>query len=325
VAAAAAVVVVSAVTVPVLAGRTGRTDRPLPPVEAPTSAAVTRAKAQRLLLTTLGEVSHESGLAEVRPDGSVVHHKLPTGADDVVAMPDGHLLTLVTTDLQPGTKRADGPGVAGLSIKLAVLTADGSVERDREVRIKGEEVRLLGATNRTAYLRRTAGVVAHDLATGKERMVLPPSVLNQPASAWFPVTDLTGDRLAVADGNGSKGCTVRVADLRTGEPLPVRGIATGTCIAEQVRLSPDGRRVAVAYLRLSETEKRVAVLDLETGKTLADKPLGTRPVRDAETVKAAGMAWSDNRTVRVAVTELPPDAKRVYRLDEVLRIVTVTA
>lgn len=319
-------VVAGAVTVPVLAGRA---DRPVLPAVVPTaatpSAPVVAAPAQRLLLTRTGEVATGRGLAELRPDGSVVQHGVPDGAGEIVTLPDGRLATLVTTDLLPGTKRPDGPGAEAVSIKLVVLKAGGGVERDREVRVKGEQVRLLGATERTAYLARAKGIVAHDLDTGKETVVLPPFLLHESEATLFPTTDVTGDRLAVAEGTGTKGCTVRVADLRTGAELPARRISTGTCIADHVRLSPDGRLAAVAYLRLSTTEKRLAVVEVATGATLADKPLGTRPVTDVDTVNAAGVAWSDNRTLRVAVTELPPGANRVYRLSEVLRVVTVTA
>jgi hypothetical protein len=321
---AGVLVILSAVTVPVLAGRGA--ERVVPPaVVATTSAkAVTGPAAQRLLLAKTGEIAVEKGLPELRPDGSVDYRSVPKGTGDVVALPDGRLVALVTTDLQPGVKRADGPGVEGVSVKLVVLNARGGVEREREVRKKGEELRLLGATEKTAYLRRATGVVAHELATGLERRVLPPAMLQESASTLFPTTDLAADRLVVADGDGNRGCTVRVADLPTGDQLPVRRVSTGTCMADHVRLSPDGRLAAVAYLRLSAVERRVAVLDLESGKVLADQPLGTRPVKNADEVNAAGVAWSDDRTVRVAVTELPPGADRVYRLSEVLRTVTVT-
>jgi hypothetical protein len=309
--------ILSAVTVPVLVGRA---ERGVQPAVVPTTPRTSAALAQRLFIGISGDISHERGLPEVRGDGSVVYRDLPAGAGDVVGLPDGRLVTLVTADLQPGTKRKDGPDVEGVSIKLVVLTAGGGVERSREVRIKGEEMRLLGATGRTAYLARATGVVAHDLASGKESVVLPPL-----GAALFQATDLAGGRLAVAEGNGNKGCILRVTELAGGGKLPPRNFANGTCLPDHVRLSPDGRLAAVAYLRLNSTEKRLAVLDVATGVALVDKPLGSRPVTDVETVNTAGVAWSDNRTVRVAVTELPPGANRVYRLSQVLRVLTVIA
>lgn len=311
VACAAVFAILSAVTVPVLAGRA---ERGVQPAVVPTTARTSAAPAQRLFLGISGDISHGRGLPEVRGDGSVVYRDLPAGAGDVVGLPDGRLVTLVTTDLQPGAKRKDGPDVERVSVKLVVLTAGGGVERSREVRVKGEEIRLLGATERTAYLARAKGVVAHDLASGKEAVVLPAF-----RAGLFHAVDLAGGRLAVAEGNGNKGCILRVTEV------PPWGFANGTCLPDHVRLSPDGRLAAVAYLRLDSTEKRIVVLDVATGVALVDKPLGSRPVTDVETVNAAGVAWSDNRTVRVAVTELPPDANRVYRLAEVLRVLTVTA
>lgn len=309
---AAALVTTGAAALPTALDRT-------PPEPA---TAVLAPPAQRLLFrpggltlerengTAVG-LLNEGRLAEVRPDGSLARHIIP-GVDDwlhAVGLPDGRLVVLGFTDLTPEAPRSN-PDAAGegRAIELEVLAANGTIELSRDVGVKGEITRLVGADETTAYLLRPRGLVAHDLPTGTERPVLPLSAFR----SMGPRVDVVDGVVAVADG-----CEVRVFAPPASQP---RIQAVLPCPhAAEVRLSPDGLLAAVAYH--DGDALRLAVVDTHTGATVTTETLyaGTTGFKDIYDI-----AWADDRSVRVAWAALPPDANRRYRIDEVLRTRTVT-
>jgi hypothetical protein len=176
----------------------------------------------------------------------------------------------------------------------------GAVVSSRDVRIRGEHVALLGVTGDVAYLARKAGVVAHDLVTGTERLVVP-------LTLGVSSGDQAGSTaVLLAEG------TLVVVDLAAGREtnrfaLPgYRG---------SLRLSPDARSLAVVSLQGSD--ETVEVRDVATGAVTATRPL-RRDVRTFSS-RATGLAWTDLTTVRAAWPELPRDADRIYPFADVLR------
>ncbi|MEO3742675.1 hypothetical protein [Plantactinospora sp. B5E13] len=272
------------------------------------------------------------GVAEVRRDGSLVRHPVPAGWFDSAALPDGRLVGLRavapepagTPESGPGAATTDGPDGAGLPIMLVVLRPDGAVAVSREVRTSGGSPTLLGADDRDAYLFRDDRIVRHELATGRETPVL--SVegaggdLSRAADA-----DLSGRFLALP--YGSQECGVRILDLDDGRLV---GTVTGEGICYGLlRLSPDGQFLAVAALpptgpAIRTRPPRVTVYETSTGTVRVDQLIehvGSGPVNVRS--GAGGLAWLGDNEVRVARVVFPAGADRIYRLDEVLHVVTV--
>ncbi|MEJ3743255.1 hypothetical protein WEI85_08215 [Actinomycetes bacterium KLBMP 9797] len=319
---AAALVAIAAAAVPAALDRT------------PAEPAAAAEPAQRLLVRAAGlalqskngpevGIVNERELGEVLPDGSLVRHAIP-GVDDwlhAVGLPDGRLVVLGYTEHTPGTPRISPNAAAeGVSIDLEVLAADGTIELSRDVGVKDEITRLVGADETTAYLLRPRGLMAHDLATGAERLALALSAFGSVG----PRVDVGNGVVVLLDG-----CELRVFVIPGNRS---QAQATVPCAlaetppqgpdlrrAQDVRLSPDGRLVAVPYY--AGDELRLAVVDTRTGATRATETLDIGPSRFQDVY---GLAWTDNRSVRVAWAALPPDAARLYRLDEILRTETIT-
>jgi hypothetical protein len=120
---------------------------------------------------------------EVLSDGRVadVRWNLPdhTAVSQLRAMSDGSVLVHGTRDLQPGRARSDGPYVEGVAFPLLRIAADGTIESEKDTRVPGEYVTLIGAEANDAILFRYTParsgpvsprrIVARDLTTGAER------------------------------------------------------------------------------------------------------------------------------------------------------------
>ena len=318
---AAVVVGAAATTVPLLA-RGGTGSRPNEPVaSSPGAPPVTEpapAPVQRLMLAPFSfqqPPPPDHTVGEVLPDGSVVFR--PVSEVDhpsrVVPLPDGRLVLLGPVDLTPGViEQPDGPMNPAVGFMLVVQGNDGRIELSRDVRVIGEDVPLLGATDTEAYLLRPAGVVAHDYATGHERLILPASALPVDRAAGRGV-DVTASRIAF----GTATCRVQIFDLATAQPIATLAPPPGCTTPGEVRLSPGGSLVAVNYSIGSPhnypepIQTRLAVIDVATGATKLDTLLfegawqmavgegytmfGTRPNY------LQGMAWWTVDSLRLAI------------------------
>ncbi|MGR6322310.1 hypothetical protein Q2K19_14070 [Micromonospora soli] len=312
-----------------------------PPVPPPVSASPTPppVPAQRLILTGDGgtvrpqrggpEIGLLGGPAdELAADGSVVGHRVPAGWQETVALPDGRLVGLEFTDLMPGVRRTDGPNVAGLSIRLTVLGADDRVDISREVRVRGQALKLVGADARYAYLVRDGvGLVSHELTSGREK-----TLIRVPAKVDgelpFREADVAAGRVVSVTGPPDMTrCQLDVRRLAGGGGLS-RLTVDGECAAS-IRLSPDGSLVAVPYRRPSgrrTLEYRLAILDTATGERRADRLIGAADTVYGLTAGGTcGAAWVDGTTVRVVWAQLPDPPRKVYTVAELARVVTVTA
>jgi hypothetical protein len=294
---------------------------PRPNVAAPIapatfSTSTPTAPAQRLILPGDGwtesvegrpitGVAAVDGIVEVHPDGRSVVLPRPPDLDQIdhmEALADGGLVVLGSRDLMPGVERDDGPMVEGVEFPLVVTRADGAVVSRRDVRIHGEHVALLGVADGVAYLARKAGVVAHNLNTGAERLVVP----------------LTGDFF---DGDQAGSTAVLLAQGQLVVVDLLAGQQTGRFALPghrgHVRLSPDGRSVAIVTMQgRNEINEIVEIRDVGTGKVSTTRQL-RNDIRmwNSDTT---GLAWIDADTVRAAWPEPPPDAGRIYPFLEVL-------
>lgn len=319
------VLIAAAAVVALLAGVAGAVGRGGPaddgdpePVSLIAADAGLEAAPQRLLL---------DGAYELRPDGSVV--RVETAGLDAHGrlrwLPDGRLVVVgvhATDELPEGVESE-----FDLPVTLAVLGTDGTVDIEREV----EPSSLLGVTETEAILRRGPDdVVAHDLATGDERLVGHTPAGDPTDSVWQQPALVGGD-LIVAESRqetepygddgarmvpGTERCTLQRTDIYSGEreEHPI-DLPCSAVIGLQV--SPDGHRAALAYespftdIDLPP-EQRLALIDLADATVLHDQllghnvqcdPGGTCPGVDDQ-YGYRGMAWSTGTSVQVALEDL---------------------
>ena len=321
--------------VPLLVNRSGPAPEPFATASATVPVTVPAGPAQRLLLGNgyyvIGNVGVRGprGIAEVDASGGLFTRPVLNldSADSVVGLPDGRLVMLGPVDLKPGVSREDGPNVTDLAIRLVVTTAaGGGPEYEENVRIVGETVRLIGATATGAYLLRDGKRVAfHEFGSGTERPM--PAASSTVVAAGDPDrfdVSVQGDRLLLTEVADDGSARLRVHDLATGADLlggPVTVGAPGTAV-RAVRLSPDGRHVAVGLA--SQTEYMLATVPVAAAPRVRNTVLGSTGDNRKAPGDVQGIAFTDDRTVRVAWYVLPPGADRVYDLAEVLKVSTVT-
>lgn len=276
--------------------------------------------------------------SEVLPDGSVVELDLdPLGIDSVrqlVEMPDGRLALIGQVDRMPDIDTDDELCFEGIEFPLLVVEPDGSVSTSRDVREPCRTLTLVAADATTAYLVRDSRLVAHDLATGGEQILLD-SVEALPAdSAGVAyadgqiVTFVPGPNRSCEDGlalelplQDTDDPAIRVTDVATGatveHPMPQIDCLGST---ELIRVSPDGSYAAVAY-ELGRMPGNhwvgVALVDVDSGKVVTEWSL-TDTTTDRSVV--AGLAWKGGRTVRVAYYQAPQD--RLNWVPSLIRVKT---
>jgi hypothetical protein len=293
----------------------------------------------------VGFVDTPPAVTEIDLDGSVVKHPLPGNLVSVAGLSDGRLVGLT----QPPRR-------------LMVLRPDGGIEHSRDVGTDDTPLELLDVTAQEAYLLRNGDtMVAHDLATGRERTVMPAGTFagrhKQVRPDQFPVPPDQATFLAVAAGLGllstwerqspdgtPPGTSVPADQSRCG--IHVVGLADqrqrgnwsipSCSTVRTARSSPDGRLLAVIHDRTSSDVPdglawRVTVFDVATGEVRASEQLGRTmpPHTDDEKPQVYiwedAMAWADNHALRVGVAQIPEDPDdRLYRYDELLQISTLT-
>lgn len=298
------------------------------PADPVTPALPTGPPAQRLLLDTVSWwVANSSWpdefrgrlVAEVSPGGQVRPLELPEvdAVQEVVLVGDGRLVMRGTVDLSRGYPQGRDHGQGPCrpeshATRLFVLAGDGSVQVSRDLGTGCDAVRLMAADPDAAYLLRGSRLVAHDLASGAERVVGElPEYLGRP---WAqPPSHLTpswpvafdGRRLAAfrePDRVSDRVCgghSIEVVDVETGDrvahPMPTEW----TCVpwVGALRLSPDGRYVAVAFDEHTTEwlKMRVVVLDLTRGTVAGRLEYDVAGARAG----VPGLAWRDGTTLQV--------------------------
>jgi hypothetical protein len=248
------------------------------------------------------EIGGETRLAEILPNGTLVTHEVVGSRnwERLVVLADGSLVALGSHDTRPGTERTDGPDVEGVEYRLVVTRPDGKVRIQRDVRKKGEPVTLITATAATAYLWRPAGLMSHDLATGKEKTIVKRAVV-QPGDADPPrFIDFSGNRLAIAGMRDE--CVPRVYDVTTGRLVAEIPLTGSGCLAlSDMRVSPDGATLAVAYDRTGENGLDMAAdqIRISDRKVLNGQFMLNQGFEKMS--PAVTMAWENDKTLRLVV------------------------
>lgn len=290
------------------------------------------------------------GYQEVAPSGEVVPVDVPSGnTRDFLALEGGRFVTLEWQSLSTAPRR-DGPCVTDAALYLRVYESDGTMSLSRDVRVRCDHTTLAGASDTEVYLIRvphdmqnqlpTDGrrLVAHNLADGTERTV---ATLDGISPTIRDVNVDAGRVVAVPE---SGGCVVETLDLARGVVNTLDlGTIVGRCYhLDQVRLSPNGERLAITYA--TDTHDRpydvmAAVVDLagpalalrEVADSLpAFEPLddtianGASLPRMPASTYAVGLAWTDDATFRVAWVRLPAGLDRLVAIEEVLDVQTYT-
>jgi hypothetical protein len=252
-------------------------------------------------------------VGEVRPDLSLVRHRV-RGADSwdrAIGLDDGRIVALGPRDLQPGTKRTDGPNVAGLEFDLVVVGTDGKVDLRRDVRRMGEGVTLVGADEKTAYLFRQSGLVAHRLADGTEETVLPRSALwvDELPGPQIEATDLSSGKLATT--NPRSPCAVRIIDVVSGRVVDASLEALSCKWITALRFSPSRDRLAVAYQTGVGAGYRFAVVDTARGDLVAENDGWPSSGKDKDQGATAELTWLNDRDIRALIVPTGPGDNRL--------------
>jgi hypothetical protein len=274
-----------------------------------------------------------TSFTELLPSGRLQTLKTPkfnSGVDGYIPLPGGGAVLTGIRDLKPGEQRTDGPDISGLEIRLVVLRPDGSEAGNRNIRIQGEYVTLLDADAETAILWREHGVYLHDLATGQEQRLAAASTLaganvDNDGRATVNAVSTAGQLIAVT--RFAPCPSIKITGWRAGptQTLTLPG-SPSRCSVGDMRFSPNGDAIAVDYSPPQRREEvRLAVYDTKSGALVSDsalyqsvEPLG---ILGPGSPELRGLAWPDDRTVRVAVTLLPVGATKVYHYQELLRLI----
>jgi len=298
----------------------------------------------------------QTGPREVTESGEVVSLNLPGPENSGLSiLGDGRILTL-EWESRSGPPRSDDPCNDVIEF-LRLYDTDGTRSLSREVHVACAETYLVGASETEAYLIRlpyegpikapTTGrrLVAHNLADGSERTVADLDAL--PARSDSRDFNIGTGRLAAVAGN--PGCQVQVLDIDTGvvTPLDVTALIADCMYVDQIRLSPDGGRLGLAYrtgpVDEEPYEAGFAVVDL-AGPALrvhqivqsvssaydlaapgrfsgaAVVPIGGTNRLSFSRYYPAGIAWSDESTIRLAWVWLPDGLDHVAGIEEVLNV-----
>ncbi|MFC4068149.1 hypothetical protein [Actinoplanes subglobosus] len=252
-------------------------------------------------------------IGELLPDGTITGHEVVGSRnwERLVLLPDGAQVAFGSHDLTPGRERTDGPNVTGLEFRLVVTGPDGRIRVQRDVRRQGESVALVTAHGTTAYLWRPAGLVMHDLATGREETVVGGTRLGlTPVFGDLRLSDMQGGWLAVTRMQDE--CVPRVHDVSTGRLVAELPLTGSGCVAvSDLRLSPSGTPeravLAVAYQREGaggRLESRVALIEVVTGRRLAEFEVEPG---SPKTALGISLAWQDEHTLRGASYPVAPE------------------
>ena len=299
-----------------------RSPAPPPHLPQPAASVPVPEPAQPLLLTGALGTYRSAGAPAVRlgagqqvgellPDGRIRGHAVAgaDGWDRSVGLADGRIVALGPVDTRPGVEREDGAGTAGLKINLVVTGRSGAVQVQRDVRRRGEPVSLLTATGTTAYLWRPAGLVAHDLAGGTERVLVSRRAFGVTGTldGSIAAADLAGNRLVFS--RASDPCAPSVLDVGSGATTGSLRLSMVDCAGvSALRLSPDGATVAVVY-RTSDMDSaaRLALVRTTGSVVLNDSEVtGTAPAAVPKHHKQVivDLAWRDERTLRAVVVPI---------------------
>ncbi len=261
------------------------------------------------------------GVTEVLSDASLVPYALPAAGNlGSVLREDGSVVALSTMD---NGKSLCAPGQR---VVLEVWDSAASPSFTRE--LAGPVCSLGGlvdATDEEAFLWRGGVVVAHRFADGAERPVT--AALGFSIDEYGrPPADVNLEAGLAAAPRWPGQCRLRV--VRTSDAATVADVdvfrplgndVAVSCDVETVRVSPDGRFVAVTVRQFSvpaselgspKTDRKqqvwLRIVDVASGTVVLDDLLYEPSVRyDWARDAVLGLAWSSPTLVGVAYVNLP--------------------
>lgn len=315
-AAAAFLAVLAGVGVPVVAKWTIGRSR---------SATAPPVPAERLLLTINfpGLLSEEAGQAyrdaprafEIFPDKTVVQHQLPKNWGRSIGLPDGRLV-----------------GVAWPSHELSVVRPGGGVDMTRVV--GANRTLPVDATASEVYFYELGqAIVAHDLATGRERQIFKVEGDGRPIG----MNALHAGLIATFRTHGPEGssvsqpdCVISVIELAGLRQRGTWSIPDCTTVWDAA-FSPDLKLLAVQHLSTSigspkEITRVVTIFDVANGRALTSRQIdrAVSPSGDRAMRWASAMAWADARTLMIGRIQTSKPVERFEQLAAFLEVFKVT-
>jgi hypothetical protein len=250
-----------------------------------------------------------SVIAAVNVDGTLAQVPKPHGFQTTLQQattPDGRIVvigTTITTD----------------ELTLAVLASDGTVTMTRKLAGRPDgSVTLSAVTNNDVFLNRGTVFVAHNIATGAERELRryqPGSVPN------VIIAHANADAVVVAPADqGETSCGAALLDPKTGRQIRVITAPLSMCPAFDVRLSPDGRYLAMLVpISPNGSDTRLFIMDVATGTAVREF---AAPVAKGPGIGFffSGWGWSGPTTVRIVKAHRPTED--IAGLADVLQIST---
>ncbi len=208
-----------------------------------------------------------------------------------------------------GISVPDGRVAVRLSGRLVMLAPDGRELLSRDLPVGS----IVTATNRKLILavNNSRTMISHDIGTGAEVTFDRGEALGWGANA---------DQL-IEYGGDETPCAVRFLDPATGKQLRAVSLPTDACDPANVRISPDGRLLAVQSLPFGDDLKaRVVILDAATGAVRKEfPPEGVRfPSGTERKWVFAAFRRTDSETVKWAYSVIPRGQKD--RLQQELQV-----
>ncbi len=259
-----------------------------------------------------------AGSGEVRP---IVYSVSGPEIRGVLPLADGGFITL--EEREPTLE----PCPPGYQLFLRAYDASGIQLLSHDLAVQCESVILVGATSTEAYLVRVplgnplvgGRLVVHSLATGAEQPLV--SLDGFSDNILGQRLDLSTDASRLAAVSTGAACRGELLDVATGAVAPIDLASLLSCYSVlDSRLSPNGDRLAVVYETPGTygtgTDLVLAVVDLASGTvslqeivaTGTDQAAGATPL-PTDTL-AAGLAWTDDTTLRAAFVVVPPEASQ---------------
>lgn len=219
------------------------------------------------------------------------------------------------------------PCPPGYQLFLRAYDASGTQILSHDLAVQCESVVLVGATSTEAYLVRVpqgnplvgGRLVAHSLATGSEHTLVgldgfSDNILGQRL-------DLSTDASRLSAVSIGAACQAEALDVDTGTVTPIDLVSILGCYAlVDARLSPDGDRLAIVYKTPgtdgTDTDLVLAVVDLASGTVLLQEVVATGQDQAESSAAlptdtlAAGLAWTDDTTLRAAFVVVSPEASQ---------------
>lgn len=249
--------------------------------------------------------------AELRADDTLVPFPFNSDGDGevqrVVPAPGGGAAVLVER-----ARPAGAPCTDPAELLLELYAADGTRESSRQVGDECNPAELIGVDYFRAFLGRGNAVMAYTFTGGTETKVADAALdlgfTATPKGAGL-VAQLDQGRLLFSNATSCEGTPrIVVYDVPTGRTTAVAPRVPcdrGTL----VRLSPDGRLLAVAHRQ--DGRLVIDIVDVESGRSRHRVSVG-------DAARPAALAWHSGRAVRLAWYR-PPASGKVL-LDDVLQL-----